>query len=145
MPSPQIAQGTLNRLIASVTWNNFPGLNVTPSFLGREAIRLAFEGAATDFIPTLTGTVTSPGPMQTISLTINLLKTQGLAALYESQRQTNSVLGNGTVRPDATTLPPYDILNCGIQNVRELNFSGEDAGYAVSIGGYLLINSSLWG
>lgn len=145
MPSPQIAQGTLNRLLTSVTWANFAGLNVTPSFLNREMIRLAFNGSATDFINTATGTVTSPAPMQPITLTINLLKTQGLAQQYEQQRQLNSVLGNGTVRGDSVTLAPYDLLNCGIENVRELNFSGEDAGYAVTVGGYILINSALWG
>jgi len=145
MANPQIPQGTLNRLIASVTWANFPNLNVTPSFLNREGIRLAFEGNATDFIQTMTGTVTSPAPFQMISLTINLLKSQGLAQLYENQLASNSVLGNGVVRPDASTLAPWDVLNCGIMTVRELAFSGEDAGYAVTVNGYVLRNSSLFG
>jgi hypothetical protein len=142
--NPLVSQGVLNRLRASVTWNSFPSLNVTPSFLNREGIRLAFEGNATQFLPTQTGAVTSPEPYQMISLTINLLKTQGLSQLYEAQRQSASVIGNGVVRPDTTTLAPYDIYNCGIMNVRELAFSGEDAGYSVSISGYILLNSSLW-
>jgi hypothetical protein len=160
MSSPQIPQGVLNRLAASITWNAYPQLNVTPPFLGREQISLGFEGEATTFIKTATGVVISPEPYQMISLTINLLKTQPLAPLYETQRQTNSALGNGTVRPDvggaqaianlagftgAAGLGPYSIVNCGIMNVRELRFSGEDAGYIVLIGGYLPLNSALWG
>lgn len=145
MPSPQVQLGTLNRLIASVTWQNFPLLNVTPAFLNRQAIRLSFEGDATKFLPANTGAVTSPEPYQMVSLTIHLLKTQFLAQLYESQRLLSSLLGNGVVRPDAFTLAPYDLQNCGIMNVRELDFSGEDAGYAVVISGTYQINSSLWG
>ena len=34
MANPLIAQGVLNLLRASVTWNNFQGLNVTAGFVG---------------------------------------------------------------------------------------------------------------
>lgn len=142
--NPLALQGTLNRLVASVTWPLFPQLNVTPSFLNREGLRLSFEGDATKFLPTMTGAVTSPEPYQMCSLTINLLKTQNLATLYELQRQTLSTIGPCVVRPDTTSLPPYDLFNCAIMTVRELNFSGEDAGYAVSCQGYMLLNSLLW-
>lgn len=160
MASPNVLQGTLNRLQVSVTWNSFTELNVTPSFLGREMVSLGFEGEATTFIKTATGVVISPEPLQMISLAINLLKTQPLAPLYELQRQTSSVLGNGTIRPDVggaqaianalglggvVGLGAYNIVNCGIQNVRELRFSGEDAGYVVVIGGYLPLNAAMWG
>jgi hypothetical protein len=36
------------------------------------------------------------------------------------------------------------LINVAIEGVRELSFSGEDAGYAVTCRGYYLINSSLW-
>ena len=145
MANPQIPQGTLNRIIAAVTWPDYPALNVTAPFVGREGIRLGFEGNATDFIDTLTGVVTSPAPYQRISLTMTLLKSQGLAQLYENQRANNSLLGNGNVYPDVTTLAPYSILNCGVMTVRELSFAGEDAAYAVSVSGYILTNSGLFG
>jgi hypothetical protein len=143
--NPNIPQGNLNRLIASVVWNDFPALNVTPSFLGKAGISLAFDGMATTFIPTMTGAVTSGEPYQLTTITINLLKTQGLAQQYEAQRQSLSTIGNCVVRPDTTTLGPYDIINCGIENVRELSFSGEDAAYAVTVRGYILLNSQAWG
>lgn len=145
MPAPLIPQGVLNRLAASVTWTSFPSLNVTPSFLNREGISLAFDGETTTFLPTLTGAVTSPQPYQMVTLTINLLKTQPLANLYEAQRQTQSLIGNGVVRADTSILVPYPITNCAIENVRELHFSGEDAGFSVTCRGYYLINSNLWG
>jgi hypothetical protein len=143
--NPQVSVGLLNRLIASVTWAGFSALNVTPSFLNRDGIRLAFEGEATRFLPALTGLVPSPEPYQPCTLTINLLKTQALAQSYEAQRQTQCFLGAGTVRPDATTLGPYDLQSMAIENVRELAFSGEDAGYSVMLRGFYLINNSLWG
>lgn len=144
MSNPLITQGTLNRLQASVTWPDYPALNVTASYLGKEGVRLALDGNSTTFLPTMTGAVTSPEPYQMLTLTINLLKTQGLAGQYKNQMETLSLLGNGTVRPDTTSLPSYSIVNAAIESVRELNFSGEDAGFAVTIRGYYLINSSLY-
>jgi hypothetical protein len=145
MPNPNIAQGTLNRLVASVTWNDAPELNVIPSFLNRSGIALALDGEATRFFPTMTGVVTSNEPYQMITLRINLLKTQQLAASYDARRRINSLIGTGTVRPDVTPgLQPFDILNCAIESVGELSFAGEDPGYPVVVRGYVSINSSLW-
>ena len=144
MSNPNIALGQLNRLISSVTWQSFPALNVTASFCNRGGIRLAFNGEATLILPAMAGTVISPEPYQMVTLTINLLKTQGLAQQYELQRQTSTPLGNGVARPDATTLAPYQMINMAIENVNELSFAGEDAGYSVVCRGYILVNNSLW-
>lgn len=146
MPNPNIPQGVLNRLVASVVVQSNQSLNVTPSFLNKEGIRLAFDGEATKFLPTMTGAVTSGEPYQMVTVTIHLLKTQQLSNLYEQQRQTQSVIGDITVRPDVSTgLQPYDLVNCAIESVRELSFAGEDAGYAVTLRGYQLINNAYWG
>jgi hypothetical protein len=142
--NPLIPQGTLNRLRASVVWTDFPNLNVTAPFLNKEGIRLALDGEATTFVQTMTGAVTSPEPYQMITLTMNILKTNGLAAQYQSQMQDTTVLGNGTVITDTTSLPVFPIVNCALEGVRELNLSGEDAGFAVTIRGYWLVNNALW-
>jgi hypothetical protein len=73
-----------------------------------------------------------------------LFKSQNVAALYKAQTEDTALIGDGTVRPDAATLPVYPIINCAIQSVRELNFAGDDADFAVAIRGYYLVNSSLW-
>jgi hypothetical protein len=142
--NPLVDQGTLNRLRGSVVWNAHSELNVTAPYLGDEAIRLALEGEATNFLPTLTGVVTSPEPYQMIGLTMNLLKTQPLANAYKKQMEFLALIGDGTVRSDAKALGVYQIINCSIQSVRELNFNGRDAGYVVSVKGYYAINSSLF-
>jgi hypothetical protein len=72
----QVSQGTLNRAITSVSWPQYPQLNVTAPYFAPEATRLTFEGMTTLFLPTLTGVVTSPEPYQMISLDIYLLKSQ---------------------------------------------------------------------
>lgn len=144
MANPLVDQGTLNRVIGSIVWQNFSSLNVTAPFLNREGIRLALDGDATRFLPTMTGAVTSPEPYQMVTLTINLLKTQGLAAQYKRQMETQTVLGDCVVRPDTKALPPYDLVNCALESVRELSFSGEDAGFSVTVRGYYNINSSLF-
>ena len=142
--NPLIALGTLNRLKASVVWPNFSNLNVTASFLNRDGIRLALDGDATRMLPALTGMVTSPEPYMPATVTINLLKTQGLAAQYKSQIESSTLLGSCVVRPDSVALPPYDFLNMAIESVREQSFSGEDAGWVVVCRGTYLINGNLW-
>src|ERR1700677_4793058 len=107
--NPLINQGTLNRLRGSVVWASLPTLNVTSSYLAKEAIRLALDGEATTFIQTMTGAVTSPEPYQMITLTINMLKTNGLAAQYQAQMQNLTTLGNGTVITDTSALPVFPL------------------------------------
>jgi hypothetical protein len=123
---------------------NFPQLNITSSFLGKEGIRLSLDGESTIYIPTMTGAVTSPEPYQMASVTAHLLKTQNLASVYKGQVESASLIGDLTVVPDASTLPSYPIINCSIASVQELNFSGDDAGWVVMLRGYYLINSSLF-
>ncbi|MDE2105749.1 MAG: hypothetical protein KGL39_51470 [Patescibacteria group bacterium] len=142
--NPLIDQGVLNRLRGSVVLTDHPELNITASFLGEEAIRLALEGEPTTRIPTLTGIVQSPEPYQLCNVTVNLLKTQSLADAYKKQYELSTLLGNITVRPDSSALSPYSLINCSLGPVRELSFNGRDPGFVVSMGGYYLINSSLW-
>lgn len=144
MASPNVQQGTLNRLKASLVVPDLPELNVTAPFVGKEGIGIAFEGDATTLIPTMTGTVTSPEPFQMATILIRLLRTQSLSDLYKQQMETSTLLGDITVRPDSATLSPYQIINCAITHVGDLTFNGTDAGFGVSIKGYYPLNSALW-
>src|SRR5271169_399006 len=128
--NPLIALGSLNRLRASIVWPSNPALNVTASYLGRMGIRLALEGNSALYIPTMTGAVTSPEPYMMATITIHLIKTQPLASLYKAAMETISLIGDGVVRPDASTLTPYQIINCAIESIRELAFAGDDAEFA---------------
>lgn len=142
--NPLVAQGVLNRIRGSVTWDSFSALNITAAFLGKEGIRLALEGVASKAIGTMTGTVQSPEAYMMCSITLNLLKSQALADAYKKQIELSNVLGNCTVRPDTTTLSPYQLLNVSINPPNDQDFSGESAGYVVKATGYYLVNSSLW-
>lgn len=144
MGNPLVDQGSLNRLRGSIVLDSLPTLNVTAPFLSPEGIGLVLEGAASDVIPTMTGTVISPQPYQMVTVTAHLLRTQSFADRWKSQQETDSRLGLITVRPDAKTLSPYLINNCTITQVGELVFNGQNAGYGVSFQGYWNINNTLW-
>lgn len=144
MPNPLIDQGTLNRIRASVVWTDFPQLNVISSYLGREGIRLALEGNATDYFGTMTGAVPSPAPYQICTLTMSLLKSQPLSNIYKNQFEADCILGMATVRPDATTLGIYSLNNVVLESVREMTFAGEDPTWVVTAKGYYLVNSFLF-
>lgn len=142
--NPNIPQGTLNRLKASFELQALSQLNVTSPYLGPEGISLAFGAEATQQFPTMTGAVQSPEPYQPCVVTIHLLRTQALSDAWEAQRLSTTILGDCTVRPDATTLRPYPLTNCALQNVRELKMNGQDPAYMITITGYYLINNDLW-
>jgi hypothetical protein len=94
----------------------------------------------------MTGAIPSKEVYQKMTLTIHLLKPQQLADLYKQQIESDSFLGQGTVRPDIQDIGigPFALLNCSIENYRDLAFSGRDEGFIVSVGVYYNINSSLF-
>jgi len=145
MPNPNVPQGTINRLRASVTLPDHPELNITSPFLGKAGISLAFEGNSTVYVDTMTGAVTSPEPYLKCTITCHLLKTQNLADRYKKQMETLALIGDGTVRSDSQALSPWTLINLSIQSVRELSFAGDDAGYVVAIGAYYPTNQALYG
>jgi hypothetical protein len=146
--NPNISLGTLNRLVASVTFPNFPGLNVTPPFLGRRAIQFTPEGDVVTFINALTGMITSPEPYLGVTITMNLVRTQNLAAQWQTQWLSLGLIGPCTVRPDvpasAGGLQPFDVQNVGILRVGGMGFDGEDGGLPIVLRGTYYVNSDLW-
>lgn len=142
--NPLVNQGTLNRLRGSVILPGYPQLNVTAPFLGKAGISVALQGESTLFIPTMTGAVTSPEPYMMVSVTVHLLKTQQLGALYKARMELDARLGAMQVVPDAVGFPNYDFFNAAIGSVREMTMAGDDAGFVVAIQAYYNVNSSLW-
>ena len=143
--NPLIDQGVLNRIRASVTWANFPQLNVTAPFLDRDGVTLRKEGEATMQHPTMTGVVQSGEVYMPVSVVIALLRTQALSAAYQTQMQASTVLGQGTVFPDVSVgLAPYVLYNMAIQSVGELVLNGTTPIWAVTCRGYWPINNNLF-
>ena len=83
MANPLVPQGFLNRVRGAVSVTDAPALNITASYLGKDAISMRPDGPATDIIPTLTGTVGSQAPYQQVTVTVHLLRTQGLSDSYK--------------------------------------------------------------
>jgi len=144
MANPQIQQGTLNRLLASVVYADFTQLNVTSGYLAREAISLSFDGDTSLLIGTLTGAVTSPEPYIYGTVTMHLLRTQALGEAYSQQIRTNTTLGSVTVYPDTQVLQPFQLNNCVLMSIQETAFDGTQAGLVVRLRGVYNINSTLF-
>jgi hypothetical protein len=143
--NPLIPTGTINRLRASVSWNSFPTLNVSASFLTDEGIRMSLEGSSTTRINAMAGVVTSPEPYQPITVRIPLLISQNLAQLYKAKMEDSTLLGDGVIRPVANTLSPYQISNASIEAVEPQDYGGRSAAWVISVTGAYYINNSAWG
>jgi hypothetical protein len=142
--NPLISQGTLNKLRGSVIYTDHQELNVTASYLAAEGISLAFEGDASGYLETMTGAVPSPNPYMMATVTLHLLKTQGLSTTYKDQFELDTTIGDLLVTTDTTTLDSYQLENCTLMRVNELGFGGRDPGFTVMVRGTYRINSSLF-
>lgn len=140
-----LALGRLNRLAASVRFPNFSQLNITAPFLTKAGIRFAQTGDGVVHIPVMIGTVPSEEPYTMVDVTVNLVKTLPLVGAFQAQQQLDSFLGPCTVRPDTQSgLGLFTIQNTTIQNPREQDFSGADAGYPLLLRAYMPLNSALY-
>jgi hypothetical protein len=137
--------GVLNRLRASVVYNDFPELNVTSDFLTTEGIRLALEGNATDLLPAMVSLVSSPAPYLAASITMSLVRSSQLAALYKLQIEDTTLMGLITIIPDTDVLNPYTINNVALESVREMAFAGMEAAMVVTARGYYNVNTGFFG
>lgn len=144
MANPLITQGTLNRALTSVSVITHPELNVTSGFFGTKVATINFEGDASDYIATLTGAVPSPRLFQVITCQMYLNKSQFLAGLWEQQRLTNSIIGDVVIVTDSPLLPKYYMTNCILQNVSNLDLTGESNDYPVMLKGIYPVNSTLF-
>lgn len=144
MANPLVPQGFLNRVRGALSVTDTPALNVSASYLAKDGISLRPDGPATDIIPTMTGTVGSQAPYQQVTLTVHLLKTQGLGESYRQRYLTDTSLGEIVATPDATTFGNITLLNCYLVNFNELAFSGMDPAFVVTISGYMVTNDNMW-
>lgn len=147
--NPNVPQGVLNRLVASISFVNNPALNITSPYLGREAIRLRLEGEATGRLPTLTGIVTSPQPFLIATVTAHLVKSQPLSEAWKAQAELSTLVGPFTVRPDIDAaqngISAYPIENGMIMAPGgDLAFSGATEDWMLTLSGYYIINNLLW-
>jgi hypothetical protein len=137
--------GVLNRLRASVTYNDFPQLNVTSGFLSTEGIRLALEGNATDLLPAMVSLVSSPAPYLAASLTMSIIRSTPLAELYKEQIENVTLMGLVTIWPDTDVLRPFILNNVALESVREMAFAGMEAAIVVTARGYYNVNTGFFG
>lgn len=144
MANPNVPQGVLNRLRASLIIPAFPALNVTPSFLMPEAIQTSFQGALTTNLQTMTGVVASPEPYVLGRSMVHLIKAQALAEAWRQQMEADCRLGDITVRPDSVAVSPFEIGNVSIVALEQLSFGGRDAGFVVAIEGTWNVNANYW-
>ena len=143
-PNPLAALGNLNRLRGTILVPAAPELNITAPYLGKDGIKLSFDGNFADMLAQMAGAVISQNVYVMANLTVALIKTQPLSALYKARGEFNSSIGDITFRSDAANLPPFEFANCAIEQVDGVDASGQSALYGIRISGTYYINSNLW-
>jgi hypothetical protein len=144
MANPLIAQGTLNRLKSSVTIPGNSSLNITSSYMGKQFVTVTFDGDFDKLIETATGAVTSPEPYVMATVSISLLRTQGLSGAWVAQAQASSDIGNVSIFPDSAAFPEIDLVNCVIQHIDPGAYDGLDPAVKLTLRGVFYINNNNW-
>lgn len=136
--------GSLNRLLSSIIIPANPGLNITPSYLSKEAVSWEPQGQATTRLPGLTGGVNSPEPYLMTRVTIHLLKSIALSDAYLQQFEQNTLIGEVTFYFDSPVMNPRQLTNAALMGVNGISGSGTDAGMVVTLEGDWNVNQQLW-
>lgn len=144
MANPLVAQGTLNRLRASVTVPGNSALNITPAYMSKQYVTVAFDGNFDNLIPTGTGGVTSPEPYVMATVSVGLLRTQSLSTTWLNQAKTYSDIGAVSIFSDSASFPEIDLVNCIIQHVDPGAYDGMDPVVRLTLSGIFYINNDLW-
>lgn len=143
--NPLVPQGTLNRIRTHIVLASYPALNVTSANMSRGFATFAFEGNFAAQIETATGIVTSPEPYVMGTCTVELLRTQSLAAAYLAQVQSNVMVGTVTGYSDSVSFPPIVLNNCSIYNFDPGAFDGTKPAVRVVFRGVFTPNAAMWG
>ena len=142
--NPMAYQGLLNRVLTHVVVTDFPQLSATASFMSKAMTSLTFDGDFTRQEKTATGVVNSPEPYVMGHLTLSILRSQSLAALWIAQLQVLSILGDVVTYSDSTVFPQLTLNNCSVMNVEPGPYDGQDPTTKITITGVLPINAALW-
>lgn len=144
MANPLVQLGFLNRVKAGLSVTNSPELNISASYLVKEGISMRPEGPATEMLDAMVGRIGSQVPYMPVTLTAGILKTVGLAASYQNRFKTDTSLDEIVLTPDSTVMGNFTLLNCYLLGFNEMQFNGGQAGYLITIGGYLVVNDNMW-
>jgi len=142
--NPAVAQGTLNRVRCSVVLPDFPNLSITSPYMGKNFATIAFEG---DFVAqeaTGTGVVNSPEPYVIATITVDLLRTQALAANWLSQSQATAVLGDCDIHSDTRAFPAIKLHDTSVQKLDPGAYDGMNPVSRLTLRGVYYINNDLW-
>lgn len=142
--NPQISQGTLNRVRASVIVAGYTSLNIASSYMGKNFVSVRFDGDFSQLINTATGAVTSPEPYVFADIEVDLLRTQSLSQDWITQAKATSVLGDVTVHPDTTTFDAMQFNDVVIRHIDPGAFDGQDPVVRLSLRGVFFVNNNLW-
>jgi hypothetical protein len=144
MANQNVYQGTVNLLLGSVIFANYPALNITASYLAPGGISLSFDGETSLLLPTMVGAVTSPRPYVFANIDAHILRTQALSNAFKNQIETTTTLGSVKVYTDTTTLLSYQIDNCVLLSTPQMTYDGTSPEFTVRLRGVYEVNVDLF-
>ena len=142
--APNVNQGILNRVQASIILPSYPALNITSDYMSKSFVTVAFTERFVDQPETATGLVQSPKPYVVTTATVGLLRSQALSGTYLSTVKKYALVGRVVVYPDADTFPVIRIRECSIVDLDPNTYDGQDPTVKVTFQGKVDVNENIW-
>lgn len=131
----------ISKSFVKAVFSDAADLNLVPSDLGAEMIRITYEGEAVRRLPTAVGTVAAAEMYQPSKLAIQVLKTSPAGAIYIKRVQDNGViLGTLTVYDDSNLSHTYEQLSL---NITGFTADTSEPHYSIEVSGNKIVNSKL--
>jgi hypothetical protein len=112
--------------------------------MGKSFAKLDFEGNFVEQIETGTGAVRSPEPFVMATLTVSILRTQGLSAAWLAQAQDDGYIGLVNAHGDSSVFPVVSLNETVIRHIDPGAYDGTDPIVRLVLRGTFYVNGAMW-
>lgn len=131
----------ISKSFVKAVYSDAQSLNLIPSDLGAEMIRVAYETEAVRRLPTAVGTVAAAEIYQPARISIQVLKTSPAGKIYVDRVRSNGViLGTLTIYDDSNVAHTYEQLS---MNVTGFTADTSEPHYSIEVMGNVAVNKDL--
>lgn len=141
----RVPQAPVNIARGAVNVLSNANLSINASNLGKEGIKISFNGDASDAVDLATSITMVQRPYQTAVATISISKANSLAEMWRNQLQSNSDIGDVYIRADVSLRSDYVLYRCHIKSIEAGGISNGDVTDSIVIHGEYRINEALFG
>lgn len=141
---PNFPQLPVTRLSATVSFQNYPQLNLLGHNLGLDGLEFQTNSPGAILLPQMANQVVSAEPYVQVTVSIPIIRVQPVYLAWINQFLIDSVLGLCTITPDNANQGPRQITDVVIADLPDEKYDGKNPIGVFTIKGTWVGNYSLY-